>query len=79
MQVGKANIQARSTENEHVPLHEAASYGHKDVVKELLSLNAPVNPRTKNKYLPSQLARMNEHLECAEMLGNVFFMPFNFH
>lgn len=69
VQVGKANIQARSTENEHVPLHEAASHGHKDVVQELLRLNAPVNPRTKDSYVPSELAKTNGHLECAEILG----------
>lgn len=68
VQVGHANIQRRSTENEHVPLHVAASYGHKDVVKELLSLNAPVNPRTMEGLLPSKLARANGHIECAEIL-----------
>ncbi|KAF5281211.1 hypothetical protein FQR65_LT14826 [Abscondita terminalis] len=68
VQVGQADIQARSTENAHVPLHEAASYGHKDVVKELLSLNAPVNPRTKQNQIPSELARKNGHTECAEIL-----------
>lgn len=69
VQVGQANIQARNTETGSVPLHEAASRGHKEVVKELLSLNAPVNPRNKNNLLPSQLARANDHIQCADILG----------
>lgn len=68
IQIGHANIQLRSTEDEHVPLHEAASGGHKDVIKELLSLNAPVNPRSKNNLLPYDLAKANSHTECAEIL-----------
>lgn len=72
VQVGSANIQARNTENGWVPLHEAASRGHKEVVKQLLSLNAPVNPRTKTNFLPSQLARNNNHIECAIILGKLF-------
>ncbi|KRT79627.1 Ankyrin repeat-containing protein [Oryctes borbonicus] len=70
VQVGNANIQARNTENGWVPLHEAASRGHKEVVKQLLSLNGPVNPRTKKNFLPSQLARLNNHHECAIILEN---------
>lgn len=70
VQVGEANIQVRNTETGSVPLHEAASRGHNAVVKELLSLNAPVNPRNKNNLLPSQLARANGHSECAEILEN---------
>ncbi|XP_018327039.1 tyrosine-protein kinase Shark [Agrilus planipennis] len=70
VQSGKANIQARNTENGWVPLHEAASRGHKDVVKELLSLNAPVLPRTNDEHLPFQLARENGHTQCAEILEN---------
>lgn len=77
MQVGKANIQARSTENEWVPLHEAASRGHKDAVKELLSLNAPVNPRTKSNNLPSELARAGGHNDCADILGMTFSVTFS--
>lgn len=51
-----------------MPLHEAASRGHIDVVKMLLSLNAPVNPRTIKNEVPWQLARTNEHFECANLL-----------
>ncbi|KAJ8976560.1 hypothetical protein NQ317_014213 [Molorchus minor] len=68
VQVGGADIQARHTESGAVPLHEAASRGHKEIVKELLSLNAPVRPRNKDNHVPSQLARMNNHIECAEIL-----------
>lgn len=70
VQVANANIQSRNTETGSVPLHEAASRGHKEVVKELLSLNAPVNPRDKNNQLPSHLARKNGFIECAEILEN---------
>ncbi|XP_017782286.1 PREDICTED: tyrosine-protein kinase shark [Nicrophorus vespilloides] len=68
IRVGNANIQARNTENGWVPLHEAANGGHKEVILELLSLNAPVKPRTKNNELPADLARANGHLECAKIL-----------
>lgn len=70
MQVGNANIQARNSETGAVPLHEAASRGHKEVVKALLSLNAPVHPRDKDNKLPSHLARKNNFIECAEILEN---------
>lgn len=69
VQDGFANIQARNTENGDVPLHDAASRGHKEVVKELLSLNAPVNPRNNENLVPAQLARANNFVECAEILG----------
>nr|XP_023011700.1 tyrosine-protein kinase shark [Leptinotarsa decemlineata] len=68
VQLGGANIQARNTETGTVPLHEAANRGHKEVVKELLSLNAPARPRNKNNLIPAQLARMNKHLDCADIL-----------
>ncbi|XP_065166490.1 tyrosine-protein kinase Shark-like [Atheta coriaria] len=65
---GKANIQARNTENDWVPLHEAANAGHKKIIQELLSLNAPVRPRTKNNELPIDLARTNGHFDCVAIL-----------
>lgn len=70
VQVGGANIQARNTENGSVPLHEACANGHKEVVRELLSLNAPVNPRNGSGLVPSQIARNNSHIDCAEILEN---------
>lgn len=69
MQLGCANIQARNTTTGDVPLHDAASHGHKEVVKELLSLNAPANPRNNENLVPAQLARANNFIECAEILG----------
>ncbi|CAG9855427.1 unnamed protein product [Phyllotreta striolata] len=68
VQVGHANVQARNTETGSVPLHEAASRGHKEVVKELLSLNAPARPRNKENKTPAQLARSNNYNECADIL-----------
>lgn len=65
---GGANIQARHTESGEVPLHIAAAFGHKTVIKELLSLNAPVRPRNKDNLIPAQLARRNNHTDCVEML-----------
>ncbi|XP_072401763.1 tyrosine-protein kinase Shark [Diabrotica undecimpunctata] len=70
IQTGNANIQARNTETGAVPLHEAASQGHKTVVKELLSLNAPARPRNNDSMTPAQLARLNNHPDCAEILEN---------
>ncbi|KAL3289653.1 hypothetical protein HHI36_023062 [Cryptolaemus montrouzieri] len=68
VQVGGANIQARNTENGAVPLHEAAAKGNKEVVRELLSLNAPVNPRNRTGLIPSQIARSCGFIECADIL-----------
>ncbi|XP_018576100.1 tyrosine-protein kinase shark isoform X2 [Anoplophora glabripennis] len=70
VQIGGANVQARNTESGAVPLHEAASRGHKEVINELLSLNAPVRPRNKDNQTPAQLARLKNHIECAEILEN---------
>ncbi|XP_063220076.1 tyrosine-protein kinase Shark-like [Bacillus rossius redtenbacheri] len=70
VQIGFANIQARNSETGWVPLHEAASRGHKDVVNVLLSLNAPANPRTSANEIPADLALRNGHFECAQILQN---------
>lgn len=51
-----------------VPLHEAASRGHKEVIEVLLSLNAPVNPRTLADDVPADLAKRNSHSECEKFL-----------
>ncbi|XP_050314326.1 tyrosine-protein kinase Shark [Anthonomus grandis grandis] len=65
---GRANIQAQITDTREVPLHIAASKGHINVMRALLSLNAPVNPRTKEGLVPAQLARINGHTEAARFL-----------
>ncbi|KAJ9587710.1 hypothetical protein L9F63_018861, partial [Diploptera punctata] len=70
VQIGLANIQARNSDTGLVPLHEAASRGHKEVVRVLLSLNAPVNPRTIANDTPADLAKRNNHHECARILRN---------
>lgn len=70
VQIGYANVQVRNTETGWVPLHEAASRGHKEVVQVLLSLNAPLRPRTLANDTPADLARRNNHLECAKILLN---------
>ncbi|XP_057672099.1 tyrosine-protein kinase Shark [Diorhabda carinulata] len=75
VQTGNANVQARNTETGAVPLHEAASRGHKEVVMELLSLNAPSRPRNKNNMTPEQLALMNNHFDCADILKNYKYSP----
>ena len=51
-----------------VPLHEAALRGQKQVIQILLSVNAPVNPRTTADEVPADLAKRNGHLECEKIL-----------
>ncbi|XP_012283848.1 tyrosine-protein kinase shark [Orussus abietinus] len=67
---GGANVQARHTETGMVPLHEAATRGQKEVIQALLSVDAPVNPRTLADDVPADLARRNGHQECAKLLAN---------
>lgn len=59
-----------------VPLHEAASRGHKEVIQILLSSNAPINPRTLDNEIPADLAKRNGHLECEEILRKTIFSLF---
>ncbi|KAL1122185.1 hypothetical protein AAG570_003590 [Ranatra chinensis] len=65
---GGANVQIRNSETGWVPLHEAASRGHIDIVEYLLSMNAPCRPRTSNNETPEQLAESNGHFQCAYIL-----------
>lgn len=51
-----------------VPLHEAALKGHKQVIQILLSMNAPVNPRTSADDTPADLAKRNGHADCERVL-----------
>ncbi|XP_015126879.1 tyrosine-protein kinase Shark [Diachasma alloeum] len=66
--LGGANVQARHTETGMVPLHEAASAGQREVIKVLLSMNAPVHPRTLADDIPESLARRNGHGDCMKLL-----------
>lgn len=63
---GGANVQARNAETGWVPLHDAASRGHSEVVQVLLSLNVPVHPRTPNGETPLMLAQ--PFPECVKIL-----------
>lgn len=55
-----------------VPLHEAALKGHKQVIQILLSINAPVNPRTSADDTPADLAKRNGHTDCERVLRKNF-------
>lgn len=57
-----------------VPLHEAASSGHKEVILVLLSMNAPVLPRTVTDDVPEDLAIKNGHQECVELLRKYIYI-----
>lgn len=65
---GGAHIQMRNTKTGWVALHEAASRGYVDCVLTILSLNAPLRPRTNLNELPVDLAWKNGHQKCAEIL-----------
>ncbi|XP_039294845.1 tyrosine-protein kinase Shark [Nilaparvata lugens] len=67
---GGANVQIRNTQTNWVPLHEAASRGYTEVVKTLISLCAPLRPRTTDKETPACLAERNGYLDCAKILDN---------
>lgn len=61
---------ARNIETGRVPLHEAADYGNMDAVKQLLELDAPLFPRTRDGEVPAQFARCKGHTSIAEFLGS---------
>lgn len=65
-----ADIQARNNETGWVPLHDAANYGNLDVVKKLLSLNAPHMARTSFGELPIDFAREAGHEQIVDFLEN---------
>jgi len=67
---GKANVQARNVETLWVPLHDAASRGHTQVVQVLLSLDAPVFPRTPTGETPIILAQ--PFPDCVKVLCKSF-------
>ena len=64
-----ASLQARSSELNWVPLHEAAHAGALEAVKTLLALNAPCRPRDRSDRLPADLAREAGHMACVDVLG----------
>lgn len=67
----KANIQARNNETGWVPIHDAARYGNLDAIKQLLKNNAPHMARTAYGELPIDFARLHEHNQVAEYLGEI--------
>ncbi|XP_054269206.1 tyrosine-protein kinase Shark [Macrosteles quadrilineatus] len=67
---GKANVQIRNPNTGCVPLHEAASRGHRDVVQVLLNLHAPLRPRDGENQTPFDLATFGGHNSTAQLLAN---------
>uniref|UniRef100_A0A1B6K422 SH2 domain-containing protein n=2 Tax=Homalodisca liturata TaxID=320908 RepID=A0A1B6K422_9HEMI len=67
---GKANVQIRNPSTGCVPLHEAASRGHKEVVQALLSMKAPLLPRTAANQTPYDLALQNGFESLAQLLSS---------
>lgn len=55
-----------------MPLHEAASRGHCEVVQMLLKLQAPLLPRTASNQTPYDLAFQNNHHSLAQLLSKIF-------
>ncbi|XP_059483949.1 tyrosine-protein kinase Shark [Neocloeon triangulifer] len=74
VQEGRANVQVRHPDTGWVPMHDAASRGHLDVVKELLALNAPARPRSNAGETPAELAAAAGHPRC-EVLLKEFVAP----
>ncbi|XP_070000125.1 tyrosine-protein kinase HTK16 isoform X2 [Penaeus vannamei] len=70
VEMGQAEIQARTTKTEAVALHEAAANGSIECVKELLALGAPSCPRNVRMETPLDLAKQNGHVEIFRLLVN---------
>ncbi|XP_055903201.1 tyrosine-protein kinase Shark [Eupeodes corollae] len=66
----KANIQVRNISTGYVPLHDAASHGNLDAVKELIAAHAPHLPRTESGEFPIDLAKEMNRTEVVEFLAN---------
>uniref|UniRef100_A0A182WE56 Tyrosine-protein kinase n=1 Tax=Anopheles minimus TaxID=112268 RepID=A0A182WE56_9DIPT len=64
-----ANMQARNSDTDWVPLHEAADNGNMDTINELLRHRVPHRPRTNFGELPSDLARHRGHYQVVEFLN----------
>ncbi|CAA9995036.1 unnamed protein product [Nesidiocoris tenuis] len=59
-----------------VPLHEAARFGHKEIIEMLLAAGAPSRPRTIADETPQLLAEENGYFQIAELLKNYVPAPF---
>ncbi|XP_037946729.1 tyrosine-protein kinase Shark [Teleopsis dalmanni] len=70
-----ANVQGRNIKNGFVPMHEAAKYGNLAAIKELLSANAPLLPRTNFGEFPVDLAREMNHKEVLKFFDNYKLPP----
>ncbi|XP_075167012.1 SH2 ankyrin repeat kinase [Haematobia irritans] len=71
----QANVQGRNIRNGYVPLHEAAKNGNLEAVKELLSVNVPLLPRTSMGEFPIDLAKEANHVEVVKFLENYKLKP----
>lgn len=65
-----ANVQARNKDTGWVPMHEAASNGNLDAIKELLKHRVPHMPRTGYGELPTDLAKDNGHTAVLDFLNS---------
>ncbi|BES94375.1 SH2 domain [Nesidiocoris tenuis] len=73
---GGANVQIRNSNTGLVPLHEAARFGHKEIIEMLLAAGAPSRPRTIADETPQLLAEENGYFQIAELLKNYVPAPF---
>eukprot|EP00117_Sycon_ciliatum_P034431 scpid28750/ scgid26277/ Tyrosine-protein kinase HTK16 len=64
------DVQDRAPHTGWVPLHESAMRGHVEVVKLLLQLGAPINPRTPDNDTPRDLALRFQHRAVVEVLDH---------
>uniref|UniRef100_A0A8D8A527 Tyrosine-protein kinase n=2 Tax=Culex pipiens TaxID=7175 RepID=A0A8D8A527_CULPI len=65
-----ANVQARNKDSGWVPMHEAASNGNLEAVKELLTHRVPHMPRSGYGELPTDLAKDNGHIAVVDFLNS---------
>lgn len=59
-------------------MHDAAKSGNLEAVKQLLSMNAAVMPRTVSGELPIDFAKENGHTEIMNYLGKSFYCLHHF-
>jgi len=63
-----AQVEDRGQKNECTPLMEAASAGHVDIVKLLISHGADVNAQSTSGNTPLMYACAGGHVECVKTL-----------